>query len=359
RQPADGDGVLQEDRIARLVSGARRVGRQVALEHAGACDQARREDRARHRSVPVRAERRHDRHDPRGAVLRRGGDDAAEGAALGHHRRGDDARRAGSARAGGARHAGRSDHHRRRPVARHQGAARHQAGDEGRDRLPQRAEVVSGFSRPSTKLRTALRLSKGRTVAIVAVLSAVTPLSAGQDKRTYYTVQHPDQFAINWGAFYDKAEAMTDETRRRVPNHLDLAYGKDPKQRLDVYEAARGSASREGGAVFIFLHGGGFREGDRRQYGYVAGALAPKGIVTVVPSYRLLPEHYPAQAHDTEAVVAWVHANISRFGGSPARIYVGGHSAGAIMSTFAALKRDWMGQRHLPADVIKGVVAVS
>ena len=198
-----------------------------------------------------------------------------------------------------------------------------------------------------------------RTVAIVAVLSAATPLSAGQDKRTYYTVQHPDQFAINWGAFYDKAEAMTDETRRRVPNHLDLAYGKDPKQRLDVYEAARGSAPREGGAVFIFLHGGGFREGDRRQYGYVAGALAPKGIVTVVPSYRLLPEHYPAQAHDTEAVVAWVHANISRFGGSPARIYVGGHSAGAIMSTFAALKRDWMGQRHLPADVIKGVVAVS
>ena len=193
-------------------------------------------------------------------------------------------------------------------------------------------------------------------MAMFAVLSLAPPSRAGQDKRTYYTVQHPDQFAIDWAAFYDRAEAMTDHTRRLVPHHLDLAYGKNPKQRLDVYEAT----PRRGGApVFIFLHGGGFREGDRRQYGYIAGALAPNGVVTVVPSYRLLPDHYPAQAHDTEAIVAWVHANIRRFGGAPGRIYIGGHSAGAIMSTLAGLKRDWVSQLRLPLDVIKGVVAVS
>jgi arylformamidase len=198
-----------------------------------------------------------------------------------------------------------------------------------------------------------------RTVAIVAVLSVAPPSPAEQDKRTYYTVQHPEQFAINWAAFYDRAEAMTDETCRRVPHHLDLSYGKDPKQRLDVYEAADSDLRASPRPVFIFLHGGGFREGDRRQYGYVAGALAPNGVVTVVPSYRLLPEHYPAQAHDTEAIVAWVHANIRRFGGDPRRIYIGGHSAGAIMSTFAALKRDWVARLRLPPDVIKGVIAVS
>jgi len=193
-------------------------------------------------------------------------------------------------------------------------------------------------------------------MAMLVVLSLSPPSSAGQDKRTYYTVQHPDRFTIDWAAFYDRAEAMTDQTRRLVPHHLDLSYGKNPKQRLDVYEAT----PRRGGApVFIFLHGGGFREGDRRQYGYVAGPLAPNGVVTVVPSYRLLPDHYPAQAHDTEAIVAWVHANIRRFGGDAGRIYIGGHSAGAIMSTLAALKRDWPAERRLPLDVIKGVVAVS
>jgi acetyl esterase/lipase len=198
--------------------------------------------------------------------------------------------------------------------------------------------------------------STSLAMALAIVLALVPAAPAGQDKRTYYTVQHPEQFAIDWAAFYDRAEAMTDETRRRVPHHLDLAYGKHPKQLLDVYET---TPRRDGAPVFIFLHGGGFREGDRRQYGYVAGALAPNGVVTVVPSYRLLPDHYPAQAQDTEAVIAWVHANIRRFGGAPGRIYIGGHSAGAIMSTFAALKRDWVAALRLPLDVIKGVVAVS
>jgi arylformamidase len=194
------------------------------------------------------------------------------------------------------------------------------------------------------------------TLAIVAGVCLAALSVAAQDKRTYYTVQHPDQFTIDWAAFYDRAEAITDQTRRLVPHHLDLSYGAHPKQRLDVYEA---NPRRDGAPVFIFLHGGGFREGDRRQYGYVAGPLAPSGVVTVVPSYRLLPDHYPAQAHDTEAIVAWVHANIHRFGGAPNRIYIGGHSAGAIMSTLAALKRDWAVQQRLPGDVIKGVVAVS
>jgi arylformamidase len=198
--------------------------------------------------------------------------------------------------------------------------------------------------------------STSLAMAVAAILALAPSAPAGQDKRTYYTVQHPDQFAINWAAFYDRAEAMTDQARRVVPHHLDLPYGKEPKQRLDVYET---TPRRDGAPVFIFLHGGGFREGDRRQYGYLAGALAPNGVVTVVPSYRLLPEHYPAQARDTEAIVAWVHGNVRRFGGAPGRIYIGGHSAGAIMSTFAALKRDWAAPLGLPPDVVKGVVAVS
>ena len=63
------------------------------FEDAAERDQAQREDCARHRSVPVRAQRRDDGHDSRGAVLRRGGHDTAPGAALGHRRDGHDARR--------------------------------------------------------------------------------------------------------------------------------------------------------------------------------------------------------------------------------------------------------------------------
>jgi hypothetical protein len=48
-------------------------------------------------------------------------------------------------------------------------------------------------------------------MALLAVFALAPPAPARQDKRTYYTVQHPDQFAIDWAAFYDRAEVMTEK----------------------------------------------------------------------------------------------------------------------------------------------------
>jgi arylformamidase len=188
---------------------------------------------------------------------------------------------------------------------------------------------------------------------IVAVGAAP---AAAQDWRTYATVQHPERYAINWRAFYEKASELTDTARRTLPNSLDLAYGPDPKQRLDLYFP--GQAPRQA-PVFLFIHGGGFREGDRRQYGYVAAPLAARGVITAVMSYRLVPHVYPSQVTDVELAVAWLVNNIGRHGGDPGRIYVGGHSAGAILSALLGVRTDWQSARGLPPDIIKGIVPVS
>jgi arylformamidase len=112
--------------------------------------------------------------------------------------------------------------------------------------------------------------------------------------------------------------------------------------------------------VFIFLHGGGMREGDRAQYGWIARPFAKHGIVTVVASYRLTPRFtYPDQPEDVRRLVAWTYQNIKSYGGDPSRIYIGGHSAGAILSATVAFRRDWTARFSLPSDVIKGVVPVS
>jgi triacylglycerol lipase len=48
-------------------------------------------------------------------------------------------------------------------------------------------------------------------------------------------------------------------------------------------------------------------------------------------TYRLAPQSpYPAGAEDLAAVVAWVAGKIGERGGDPARIYLMGHSAGAV-----------------------------
>lgn len=180
--------------------------------------------------------------------------------------------------------------------------------------------------------------------------------AVGQDKSTYYTVQHPEKFAINWKAFYDRADDLTAAVRARLPHHLDLPYGRDPKQKLDLYLPA---SSGTGRPVFIFIHGGGFREGDRAHYGYVAGPLAARGVLTVVASYRLLPHRYPDQLNDTYDLVAWVFHKIVTYGGDPRRIYVGGHSAGAILSALVAVTTDWRQRMSLPADIVRGCAPIS
>lgn len=178
---------------------------------------------------------------------------------------------------------------------------------------------------------------------------------AAQDKSTYHTVRHPEQFAIDWKGFYDKADELTGETRRTFAHKLDLAYGADPKQALDLYLPSGADAA----PVFVFLHGGGFREGDRAHYGFIARPFAARGVLTVIASYRLLPHHYPAQVDDTQQLLAWTYRNIRSHGGDPGRIFVGGHSAGAILSALVAVKRDWLATSELPPDLIKGIAPIS
>jgi len=184
-----------------------------------------------------------------------------------------------------------------------------------------------------------------------------------RDRSSYYTVAHPKEFVLNWTAFYDEAERMTEETRKKIENQLNIPYSKntdDPKQRLDVYLAGGKAGNNEGSPVFIFLHGGGFREGDKEDYGYVASSFSPNGVVTVVPSYRWAPEHrYPAQVEDTQNILSWVYNNISRFSGDPEQIYIGGHSAGAILSAFVSANNSWTEKCGLPKNVVKGCVPIS
>jgi triacylglycerol lipase len=55
------------------------------------------------------------------------------------------------------------------------------------------------------------------------------------------------------------------------------------------------------------------------------------GFIGVNMTYRLAPEfRWPAGAEDVAVAVAWVSDRIGERGGDPARIYLMGHSAGAV-----------------------------
>jgi arylformamidase len=179
------------------------------------------------------------------------------------------------------------------------------------------------------------------------------------DRSSYYTVSHPGEFTIDWVSFYTNAGNLTEEIRKKLRTRLNVNYAKsnDPKQTLDVYLSEEAPKSAP---VFIFLHGGGFREGDKDDYGYVALPFSSKGVITVVATYRWAPEYrYPSQVEDTREILAWVYRNIGSMGGDPEKIYIGGHSAGAILSASIAVDPSWTAKLNLPGNIVKGCIPIS
>jgi acetyl esterase len=91
--------------------------------------------------------------------------------------------------------------------------------------------------------------------------------------------------------------------------------------------------------VLVWLHGGGWVLGNIETHDNVCRFLAELGPLLVVSvDYRLAPEaKAPAQVEDTLAALDWAAANAAAHGGDPARLIVGGDSAGGNLAALAAL----------------------
>ena len=201
------------------------------------------------------------------------------------------------------------------------------------------------------------RMTALQTALAMCVLAAPVVLHA-QDYTKYDTVNNPKRYGTIWAPFYQKANELTAQTRKDFANRLDISFGESPKQGLDVYLPTK---PVKNAPVLLFLHGGGFMEGDRAHYGYVARPYVEKGIVTVVSGYRMAKRGvpYPAQRDDTKAAIVWIHQNIAKFGGDPNTIFLSGHSVGATLSADVSFDRSWMKQAGVPHDAIKGIALIS
>ncbi|MSP89427.1 MAG: alpha/beta hydrolase [Alphaproteobacteria bacterium] len=113
------------------------------------------------------------------------------------------------------------------------------------------------------------------------------------------------------------------------------------RHRLDIY---RPDGARKGMPVVVFLHGGAYVRGERNLnaeiYGNVSMYFAQNRMLGVNATYRLAPAaQWPAASEDVSALVTWLKAHASEYGGDPRRIYLIGHSAGAThVATYAFLK---------------------
>jgi acetyl esterase len=143
-----------------------------------------------------------------------------------------------------------------------------------------------------------------------------------------------------------KPETLTPAEAREARRRLAVMYAGPPISvgrvddlRLDtpVPVAARHYAPAEAGGphpLLVYYHGGGFTYGDLDTHDGVCRLLCRHaGAHILAVDYRLAPEDpFPAAVEDARAALAWAHANAERLGADPARVGVGGDSAGGNLA---------------------------
>ncbi|QIG39306.1 alpha/beta hydrolase [Microbacterium sp. 4R-513] len=143
----------------------------------------------------------------------------------------------------------------------------------------------------------------------------------------------------------------------------------------DPYSAADGlvrvyPAREPNGTGLVWAHGGGFAGGDvdMPEADWVARSLAARGTTVVSVDYRLAPTppewaeaigvpvrsgvHFPAASDDVLTAWAWTVENAARLRVDPARLAIGGASAGANLVTGAVLRMPSPDAVVLPALVV-------
>ena len=159
--------------------------------------------------------------------------------------------------------------------------------------------------------------------------------------------------------------AMAREAMRRMRpvNQPDLPHVAQIKEfqapgaggpiPLRYYRGA-GTDSNEALPVQVYCHGGGWVIGDLDSHDWTCRAVANAAKCAVVSvDYRLAPEHrFPAAFDDALAAVKWVAANARLLNIDPARISVGGDSAGGNLAAAVALALRDDGAIKLRAQIL-------
>jgi hypothetical protein len=143
-----------------------------------------------------------------------------------------------------------------------------------------------------------------------------------------------------------------------VRHHLDIFYAetKDSLQSLDVYWNSKSKDAK----VLMFVHGGGWLSGDKKQYREMASSLAENGLTVVLINYRLSPKvKFPSHIEDVASAIYWAKSSIRTYNGNKENIYLMGHSAGGHLISLLLFDKSYLEKHKMIPSDIAGAITIS
>jgi arylformamidase len=129
---------------------------------------------------------------------------------------------------------------------------------------------------------------------------------------------------------------------------LNQAYGAGERHRYDLFHADAKDAP-----LVVYIHGGYWQRGDRKDYSFVARELNAAGVTVAIPSYTLCPKVSVMEIGDE--MQGCMAALWKKLGKRPTVV---GHSAGGHL-TAEMMARSWGGFPGVPADLVRCGYAIS
>ena len=129
---------------------------------------------------------------------------------------------------------------------------------------------------------------------------------------------------------YDVGSYMLNRLTSRRSFHLvsNLAYGLKARQRLDLYRAKHPLPQRP---LIVFVHGGAWQHGDKKDYVFVGEAFTREGYDVAILNYHLAPQHiFPSYVDDLTLALNYLYLQQQKLQISTHQLILMGHSAGAF-----------------------------
>jgi acetyl esterase/lipase len=157
--------------------------------------------------------------------------------------------------------------------------------------------------------------------------------------------------AYNNGAAVKERDAIVADwasrsarVRAAHPDHLDLAYGDAPRQRIDLFLAPDPKAP-----TLAFIHGGYWQMNSKENFTFLADGPLAHGINVALIGYTLAPEaRLDHIVGEVRRAAEWLAEHLDDYGADPARLYLSGWSAGGHLTAMA-----------MPLRVVRGGLAIS